>query len=132
MCRSNRNYLKVSSGLLQVSSLLKSFGRNVENLDAGENLVQSDTPPATTKWYGVALQPGPRRFVKRFGHTSFGRGLASPPLLTEYSRTLFVSLMWIVTKFVLDTLQPHTADVWKAGPATQDLEAGARSSMPVL
>ena len=92
---------------------------------------QPDTPPATIKWSSVEPQPGPRLFFKRFGQASSVSGLASP-FVTEYPRTLCVSLIWIVTNLVLDTIQPHSADVVYAGPATQLLEPGARNNMPSL
>ena len=91
----------------------------------------SDPPPATTKWYDVAPQPGPRRFIDRLGQESFGSGSAFP-FVTLCSRMLCVSFMWIVTKLVLVTLQPHSAGAGNNGPATQDWEPGARMDIPVL
>ena len=43
-----------------------------------------------------------------------------------------MSFAWIVTKLELDTLHPHSAEVTKAGPATQEVKPGARIDIPEL
>ena len=79
----------------------------------------------------MAPQAGPQRVVRRSGHKLISSGVMVL-LEKEYWRTFFVALMWIVTKLVLDILQPHTAGKTNDGPATQDFEPVAKNNILVL
>ena len=117
-CRRSPPLIRALDLMLKISTLARTSSK-------------SDTPPAMTKWSVVAPQPGPLRFVKRLGQESIDSS-SGFPLVTVYSRTLCVSFMWIVTKLVLDMLQPHSADVGNTGPATQVSEPCGRTDRPLL